>query len=88
MKAVWGQVYCRELLVRHSAARCVIILVKGATYSQAGSCAGGRNQFNDHLVGDEGLASPILGDERKQTMLDLVPLACPRRQVADPDIEA
>ena len=39
-------------------------------------------------MGDQWLATPVLGDERKQTMLNLVPFACPRREVTNGDGKA
>ncbi len=39
-------------------------------------------------MGDERLATPVLGDEREQAVLDLVPLAGPRRQMTDGDRES
>jgi hypothetical protein len=33
------------------------------------------DELDDDLMADEGLATPILGDEGKQAMLDLVPFA-------------
>jgi hypothetical protein len=36
---------------------------------------GGGDQTNDGLRADERLAAPVLGDERKETVLDAIPLA-------------
>jgi hypothetical protein len=54
------------------------------------ACIGGRggDQLDDGLVADEWLAAPILCDEREQAMLDLVPFAGARRQMADRDRNA
>ena len=51
---------------------------------------GGRrcNQVDDGRMGQERLASPVLGDEREKPVLDLVPLARARRQVAHRDCQA
>jgi hypothetical protein len=43
------------------------------------------DQFDDDLMADQRLAAPISGDERKQAVLDLVPLAGAGRQVAHGD---
>ena len=44
-----------------------------------------RNQVDNDLVTDQGLTTPVETDVRKQSMLDFVPLACSRREMADPD---
>ena len=48
---------------------------------RAGRRAG--DQVDDHLVAHQRPAAPVLGDEAEQPMLDLVPLAGARREVAD-----
>jgi hypothetical protein len=39
-------------------------------------------------MGNERLAAPVLGDEREKAVLDLVPLARPRREMTDRDRES
>ena len=56
-----------------------------AAHLEAGVGGGGRDQLDDGLVADERLAAPVLGDEREEAMLDLVPLAGAGRQMADRD---
>src|SRR5438046_2068206 len=41
------------------------------------------NQVHDYGQTLQGPAAPVLTDERKQPMLNLIPLAGPRREVAD-----
>lgn len=47
-----------------------------------------RNQFDNGLKRRERLPTPIDGNVRKEPMLDLVPFAGGRRQVANSDCEA
>ena len=44
-----------------------------------------RDQVDDHLVAHQRLAAPVLADEREEPVLDLVPFARARREVADRD---
>ena len=52
---------------------------------EAGFGGGGGDQLDNDLMADERFAAPVLGDEREEAVLDLVPLAGTRRQVADSD---
>src|SRR5262245_40664659 len=55
-----------------------------ATIDPESSAGGGsRNEVNDHLVGNQGFAPPVLGDKREEPMLNLVPLAGAWRQMAN-----
>ena len=46
---------------------------------EAGTRRGCRDQLHDGLIADQWFAAPVLGDEREQLVLDLVPLcALPR----------
>src|ERR1700736_5313014 len=54
---------------------------------EAGFGGGSSDQLNDDLVADERLAAPVLGNEREEAVLDLVPLAGAGRQMADGDGE-
>jgi len=55
---------------------------------EAGRRARCRNQADDDREAFQWTASPILADEREEPMLDLVPLARARREVADGDRQA
>src|SRR4051812_36262382 len=46
------------------------------------------DQANDRLVADQRLPSPILSDEAEQPVLDLVPLAGTRREMADVELQS
>ena len=55
---------------------------------QPGGGAGGADQVDDDLVAGQGPAAPVQGDLGEQPVLDLVPFAGARRQVADGDRQA
>src|SRR5215471_9915527 len=48
----------------------------------------GANEADNHLATLQRLPTPIRGDMAEHAVLDFVPLAGPRRQVADPDAQA
>jgi len=50
---------------------------------EAGFRGGRGDQLDDGLIADEGLSTSVLGDEREEAMLDLVPFAGTGRQMAD-----
>src|ERR1700680_1230641 len=45
----------------------------------------GGDEIDDHLVAQQRFSAPVLTDETEQPVLDLVPLACARRKMADSD---
>ena len=59
-----------------------------ASHLQPGIGGRGADQLYDGLMTDERLAAPVLRDERKQAVLDLVPLAGAGRQMTDRDGDA
>lgn len=73
------QVDIGQLLVRDPLAFGIGFLIESALYRQSRPGRGGRNQLDDDLMSYHGFAAPVLGDERKEAMLDLVPLTRPRR---------
>src|SRR2546421_1892992 len=50
--------------------------------AQPGGRAGTANEADDHLATQQRLSTPVRGDVAKHTMLDLVPFARARRQMA------
>jgi hypothetical protein len=52
----------------------ITVVIEFAVDLQAGFCGCGGDQINDHAMADQGFRAPVLGDEREQTVLDLVPL--------------
>ena len=68
------EVHARELRVRDAAALGIDARIESAADRQASLRRRGGDETHDHLVCDEGLAAPVLGDEREQAVFDLVPL--------------
>src|ERR1700751_4602959 len=62
--------------------------VKFAAHGEAGFGGRGRDQLANHAIAQAGVGTPILADEGEEAVLDFVPLAGARRQVADHDVEA
>ena len=46
-------------------------------------CAGCGNQVDNHLIASQGPPSPVLRDPGKHAMLDAIPLAGARREMAN-----
>ncbi len=57
--------------------------VQGCLDDQAGLCGRAGDQLDNGLMAQQGASAPILGNEAEESMLDLVPLARTRREVAD-----
>jgi hypothetical protein len=57
--------------------------VEVSSDGQAGLSSGGANEVENLLIAVERFASPVLGDLRKETMLDGVPFRSSRRVVGD-----
>src|ERR1700690_3288499 len=88
MKGVWQNGECRHLGIRHLPTGWVGSGVELALDRESGLGGGRRDQLEDDRVALEGFAAPVLTDPGKQTMLDFVPFAGPRRQMADHDRQA
>jgi hypothetical protein len=68
--------------VGNFAAFGIFVFVQLGAHCKTGVGCRGGNQLDDCAIASQGLAAPD-GDERKQAMLDLVPLAGARRHVGD-----
>ena len=62
-----------HLGIGHPDALGVGAAVKAAPDGEAGAGGGTGDQLDDHLMDEQGLAAPGLGDEGEQPMLDPVP---------------
>jgi hypothetical protein len=62
-----------HVLVRHDDSLRIGFVVEFASNRQAGSGGRGADQFDDDAIAEQRFGPPILGDEREQAMLDLVP---------------
>ena len=70
-----------HLLVSDLHAFRIEVAVDLAAYLEASFGCRGPYELDNHLVTDQRLAAPILGDEGEQPVLDLVPFAGSGRQV-------
>src|SRR5436190_270548 len=77
-----------HVLVRDLDGFWVAFAVELAMNRETCASGGGGDQIDDHPVADQRLGAPILGNEREQAVLDLVPLAGSRRKVTDGDLDA
>src|SRR3990172_8471737 len=71
-----------DLFIADLHLRGIAPLVQDAPYFQTRRRPRVGDQFHDDRVGEQWLPSPVTADEREQPMLDLVPLARSRRQMA------
>ena len=62
-----------HLGIGHPDALGVGATAEAALDGEAGAGSGAGDRLDDHLVGQQGLAAPGLGDEGEQPMLDPVP---------------
>src|SRR4029450_8376308 len=69
----------------HLLPRRVIAGVEEGPDLESSSSSRVADQIDDGFVADQGLASPVHADERKEAVLNRVPLARPGRVVADRD---
>src|SRR5215831_12412052 len=66
----------------------ITVWIETTLHGQARFGGRGGNQVDYDLMADQGLAPPILTDEREQPMFDLVPLAGARRKMADRNFQS
>src|SRR5713101_8605242 len=78
----------RELRIGDGDAAGVLAAIEFRPDSEAGPTVRRANQAHDGGEVDERRAAPVHRDVRKQPMLDLVPLACPWREMTHRDDEA
>ena len=72
-----------EMLGHDFGAGWIVATVEVSGDGQAGLSSGGTNEVEDLLIGVERFASPVLGDFRKETMLDGIPFGSPGGVVGD-----
>ena len=83
MKLALFQIHALDFLIGHLAAGRVFAMVKTAGHLETFGCRCARDQVDDRLIIAKRLAAPVRGDEREQTVFNLVPLAGARREVTD-----
>src|SRR4030042_3336345 len=79
------ELYRRQWLVRDFTPVGVAALIKFSSHTQTGRRAGGGYQADDHRQTDQRLTAPVRADVGEEPVLDLVPLACSGREMADCD---
>ena len=62
-----------EMLGRGLGARRIVATIEVSGDGKAGLSSGGTNEVEKLLIAVERFAGPVLGDLRKETMLDRVP---------------
>ena len=65
MKSVWFEVDLCEFVIRDTPALGIDALIDSALDQQTGSGCRCADQVHDHLMGEQRLATPVLGDERE-----------------------
>src|SRR5882724_4993055 len=82
-----GQVDSGHLEIGNLDAFGIFVFVQLGAHLEAGIGCRRRDQLDDRAITAQRLASPVDRDEREKTVLDLVPLACAGRQMANRDGE-
>ena len=85
MESIALDAYGGNFGVRHFSAYGVWILVDHGSNLQAALGGGCCDELDDDFVTDQRLPAPVLGNERKHAVLDLVPFARSWWKVTDGD---
>src|SRR5436309_15496470 len=88
MEAMGHEVERGHLGVRDVLAFRIGPAIELTPHAQPGRGAGGADEIDDHRETHERLAAPGGADVREESVLDLVPLAGPGREVTDGDRQA
>ena len=83
MEGVAGKIDSGQLRIGDFDAFGICVFVQFGANREAGIGRGRGDQMDDRAIAAQRLAAPVDSDERKQAMLDLVPLAGAGRQVAN-----
>lgn len=81
MKLMGLEIECLQFLLGHLDPALVCSPIQTGFDDQPGLGRRSRDEIHDGTVVGQGPASPVRGDERKEAMLNLVPLAGARRKV-------
>ena len=88
MKSFWLDIKAGHLIIRDLLSLGVAPGIEFTAHPQSTARSRPRNQIDDDRKACQRPATPILTDERKQPVLDLVPFAGPRRKVANRNSQA
>src|SRR6185503_13158810 len=75
-------------LLGHLLSGRVATTIETSAHDEPAAVGRVADEADDRLVRAQGSAAPVHGDEREQSVLDLVPLARARGEVADADRDA
>ena len=85
MELISVEIELGDLLVRDLDALGVGAGIQFGMDIESGRGAGGRDQAHNDLKTNQRLATPVLGNTRKEAVFDLVPFAGARGEMADGD---
>ena len=85
MEGVGAEVHGSELRFGDLDAKRVGVFIEFRIHLEAGVRRCGPYCLDNRSEAAQWFSAPIYGDERKKAMLDLVPFACTRREVANCD---
>src|SRR6266446_3824671 len=85
MKRCWAKRECVDSVAADLDVRGIGCGVQARADPEARRGRGGGDELDDDFVRDEGLAPPVLTDEGKEAVLNLVPLARAGRKVTHGD---
>jgi hypothetical protein len=83
MESVTGEVDGGELRVGDLDALRVFVSIQLGPHREAGISRRRRDQLDDGAVGAQGFTPPVNADELEETMLDLIPFAGSRGEMAN-----
>src|SRR5256885_16900947 len=85
MECVWFEMQRLQFCLGHLDAGRIGAAIQVRANFQTGSCGSVGDQVDNALVADQGSAAPVLSDMAEHAMLDLVPLAGSRWEMAHVD---
>src|SRR5216684_2559332 len=88
MKVIGDAVNGGEGCIGDGDALGIVAVIEAAANGEAAIGSGRTDQLENDLMADERGCPPVLGDEREEAMLDLVPFRGAGRQMADDQGEA
>src|SRR6478672_5380681 len=88
MKSVRPNTQSINFLIVNDDACRVLAGIQCRSHAQAFRGARGTDELDDGFEVNEWAPTPILGDMAEEPVLDLVPLRCSWREVADANLEA
>src|SRR5262245_14617309 len=83
MESVADEVDCGDLSVGYLDRFGVLLFIQLGAHPEAGFGGRSGDQLNNRSIAASRLSAPIDRDERKETMLNFVPLASSRREMAN-----